>query len=213
MNWQWKERGGWWTCRSPAFRPRAAVCGVFGAPKARVVQRERRGKNPVWSLRSVLAPNLRSQAALGARPLGRRHQNLPGDREPSGAVPEWRQGEAGEAGMALRQLLFHQAPCLLRGPALSSRYHPGHGPRVHLDWKTVKELDKEYMREQLRRAGTPAPRAIGIERSRSARGAHLPHRGQRPGAAPSDLVRRAGPFRSEPRCLLPMAGSREKQAG
>jgi transposase len=34
---------------------------------------------------------------------------------------------------------------------------------LHLDWKTVKELDKEYMREQLRRAGTPAPRAIGID--------------------------------------------------
>jgi transposase len=34
---------------------------------------------------------------------------------------------------------------------------------LYLDWKTVKELDKEYMREQLRRVGTPAPRAIGID--------------------------------------------------
>lgn len=34
---------------------------------------------------------------------------------------------------------------------------------LHLDWKTVKELDKEYMRAQLRRAGTPVPRAIGID--------------------------------------------------
>jgi transposase len=32
-----------------------------------------------------------------------------------------------------------------------------------LDWKTVKEMDKEYMRQQLRRAGEPAPRAIGID--------------------------------------------------
>ena len=30
---------------------------------------------------------------------------------------------------------------------------------LHLDWKTVKDLDKEYMQEQLRRAGTPAPPA------------------------------------------------------
>src|SRR4029450_10070630 len=29
------------------------------------------------------------------------------------------------------------------------------------DWETVKELDKQYMREQLRRAGCPAPRALG----------------------------------------------------
>jgi len=34
---------------------------------------------------------------------------------------------------------------------------------VHLDWKTVKALEKEYMEEQLRRTGCPAPRAIGID--------------------------------------------------
>jgi transposase len=34
---------------------------------------------------------------------------------------------------------------------------------LHLDWDSVKTLEKQYMREQLRRAGTPAPRAIGID--------------------------------------------------
>jgi transposase len=34
---------------------------------------------------------------------------------------------------------------------------------LHLDWETVKELDKQYMREQIRRAGCPAPRVIGID--------------------------------------------------
>ena len=34
---------------------------------------------------------------------------------------------------------------------------------THLDWKTVKELEKQYMREQLRRFGTPAPRVIGVD--------------------------------------------------
>ena len=34
---------------------------------------------------------------------------------------------------------------------------------VHLDWHTVKGLEKPYMAEQLRRAGTPAPKAIGID--------------------------------------------------
>lgn len=32
-----------------------------------------------------------------------------------------------------------------------------------LDWDTVKELDKHYMREQLRRAGTPGPKIIGLD--------------------------------------------------
>ena len=34
---------------------------------------------------------------------------------------------------------------------------------LHLDWETVKELEKEYMAEQLRRIGKPAPEVIGID--------------------------------------------------
>ncbi len=32
-----------------------------------------------------------------------------------------------------------------------------------LDWHTVKELDKQYMRIQLARTGTPGPKVIGID--------------------------------------------------
>ena len=32
-----------------------------------------------------------------------------------------------------------------------------------LPWDTVKELEQQYLREQLRRAGTPAPTGIGID--------------------------------------------------
>ena len=34
---------------------------------------------------------------------------------------------------------------------------------LNLDWQTVKELNKQYMAAQLERAGTPAPKAIGID--------------------------------------------------
>ena len=34
---------------------------------------------------------------------------------------------------------------------------------TRLDWHTVKELEKQYMQEQLRRTGTPPPRVIGID--------------------------------------------------
>jgi transposase len=34
---------------------------------------------------------------------------------------------------------------------------------VYMDWHTVKELEKQYMREQLRRTGTPGPKIIGID--------------------------------------------------
>ncbi len=41
---------------------------------------------------------------------------------------------------------------------------------LFLDWQTVKELDKQYMREQLRRAGQPAPRVLGIDEIAIAKG-------------------------------------------
>jgi transposase len=34
---------------------------------------------------------------------------------------------------------------------------------LHLHWHTVKELEKQYMREQLRRVGAPGPKVIGID--------------------------------------------------
>ena len=34
---------------------------------------------------------------------------------------------------------------------------------TRLDWRTIKDLDKHYMREQLRRRGKPAPKVIGID--------------------------------------------------
>ena len=34
---------------------------------------------------------------------------------------------------------------------------------LRLDWHTVKELDKQYMRAQLAKAGTPGPTVIGID--------------------------------------------------
>lgn len=34
---------------------------------------------------------------------------------------------------------------------------------LHLHWHTVKDLDKQYMQEQLDRAGNPAPEVIGID--------------------------------------------------
>ena len=34
---------------------------------------------------------------------------------------------------------------------------------LRLDWHSVKDLEKQYMREQLRRVGTPGPKVIGID--------------------------------------------------
>jgi hypothetical protein len=54
---------------------------------------------------------------------------------------------------------------------------------THLDWKTVKELDKQYMREQVPRIGTPAPKVIGVDKIAIRKG-HTYH------IVVSDLLRR-----------------------
>ncbi len=41
---------------------------------------------------------------------------------------------------------------------------------LHLDWDSVKELDQQYMRAQLAKAGTPGPKAIGIDEISIGRG-------------------------------------------
>src|SRR5262249_20786842 len=41
---------------------------------------------------------------------------------------------------------------------------------LRLDWQTVKELDKQYMAEQLRQAGPPPPPGIGIHEIAIGRG-------------------------------------------
>jgi transposase len=41
---------------------------------------------------------------------------------------------------------------------------------LFLDWHAVKELDKQYLHEQLRRTGCPAPRVIGIDEIAIAKG-------------------------------------------
>ena len=131
MNWRWEERGGWWICTaSPHFVRGQRYVGCLAMPGSASYGLSGGEKNFVRSLWSALAPNLRSQAAPGARPLGGRHQNLFGVGEPSGALPELRQSEAGAAGLAFQQPFLHQALCVLRGPALSDFDDPGRRPRV-----------------------------------------------------------------------------------
>ena len=73
------------------------------------------------------------------------------------------------------QVKQEQFPWLANNPFYTKRFawHVGRRCRgtaikdvakeLKLDWKTVKGLEKEYMREQLRRTGTPSPQAIGID--------------------------------------------------
>jgi len=81
---------------------------------------------------------------------------------------------------------------------------------LHLGWDSVKELDKQYMRVQLVKAGTPGPKVIGIDEVSIRTGPYLSDRGERPHSRRSDLVRRGGSLRGEYGAVLRMAGHEEK---
>ena len=49
---------------------------------------------------------------------------------------------------------------------------------LKLDWHTVKALEKQYMRAQRKRAGTPGPQGHRHRRGFDPQGAYLPYRGQ-----------------------------------
>src|SRR5713101_1661383 len=188
MNWRWEERGGWWMCTaSPHFVrgrqyegcsgiPRSAsydlsggektLCGACGRPSRRIYDRKLR------QVRDLSAGDTRIYLEIERR------------RVP---LPELRQSEAGEAGVALQQPLLHQALCVLCGPALSDLDDPRRRPRVALGLE-----HRQGTRPAVHAGAAPKSRAASATRDRHRRGldpqgAHLPHRGQRSGAAPGGL--------------------------
>jgi hypothetical protein len=114
------------------------------------------------------------------------------------ALPMLRQGEARTPRLSCRQSVLHEAVCLVRRTPLPQQHHQGccRGTESALG-QTVKELDKQYMQAQLERAGTPGPKAIGIDEISIRKGhtyrivvSDLIRR-------PADLVRRRGSFGSQ----------------
>ena len=149
--------------RFPGMRPLEQVRGVFGDPKARVITLVRRSKKRRAA--SVAA-------CTGSCTTGRR-------RGPRSVVRgdaiyleiEVRRVDCRRCGKVKRERLEFLAD----NPFYTKRFafYVGRRCRIetikdvaeelHLDWHTVKELDKQYMREQLAKAGTPAPKRIGID--------------------------------------------------
>jgi hypothetical protein len=163
-------------------------------------------KNVLWHLRPESPDLLRPQDPPGPRPLLRRYPRLPGGRGPAGVLPH---RETGEAALVGRQPLLHPPLRLLRGPALSFLGHPRHRPRAAPRLEDCQSPgDGVHARATPPGGDTGAP-GHRYRRDLHPQGAHLPHRGQRPGARATHLVRRPGPFRGESGRVLRLAGPPE----
>ena len=87
----------------------------------------------------------------------------------------WRWRSAGSSAEGARSVKQERLDWLADNPFYTKRFAFYVGRRcrdsaitdvareLHLDWKTVKALEKQYMQEQLRRAGQPGPKVIGID--------------------------------------------------
>ena len=150
--------------RFPGFRPLPTVVGIFGEPRARVVTLVRRSK------KTVCGACGQTQSGFYDRRV-RRVRDLP-----SGAFRIYLEFEVRRvACRRCDQVKRERLDFLADNPRYTKRFAYYVGKRCRsatvqdiadelgLAWHTVKELEKQYMREQLRRAGTPGPKVIGID--------------------------------------------------
>jgi transposase len=148
----------------PGFHPLAYVQGIFGDPQARLITLVRRTKKTVCGTCGTAHWTWydRRQRRVRDLPCGdyRIYLDL-----------EVRQVQCRRCGAVKRERLEF----LLENALHTERFARYVGRRcrsgtikdvaaeLRLDWHTVKRLEKQYMAEQLKRAGNPRPHIIGID--------------------------------------------------
>ncbi len=197
--------------RFPEFRPATKVKGVFGDSHARILRLERRGKKTVCGVCGTPHRTFYDQKRRLVRDLS------------CGDTRVYLEVAVRRVLCRMCQKVKREAlPFLADNPFYTKRFAFYVGRRcrsasikavareLRLDWHTVKALDKQYMQEQLRRAGAPGPRIIGIDEI-SIRKGHTYR------IVVSDLLRRrpiwfGGTDRSEASlaCLLRLGGTTEE---
>jgi len=148
----------------PGFRPQPTVRGLFGDPKARVITLERRSTQTHCGCCGRAHMGWYDRRTRQVRDLSC------GDTRIYLEI-EVRRVQCRGCGTVKRERLDFLAD----NPFYTKRFALYVGRRcrastvtdlakeLHLDWDTVKTLDKQYMQAQLTKAGTPRPKAIGID--------------------------------------------------
>src|SRR5262245_51092038 len=162
-----RERRLWDTYAFGGFRVQPTVRGVFGNPKARLVSLVRRSKKQHAGAAQGVQQGWYDRRTRWVRDL------------PCGDTRMYLEFEIRRvfcrscAKVKREQLAF-----LADNPFYTKRfaYYVGRRCRtatikdvakeLKLDWHTVKELDKQYMKAQLSQAGKPKPKVIGRSEER-----------------------------------------------
>ncbi len=148
----------------PGYRPKAALKGIFGDPYSVVIKLERRQKKNICGCCGTVHRTFYDRKV-------RRIRDLPcGDKrvylevevrrvfcKKCGLVKMERVPWIAENGRYTKLLTF------FIGRKCRTMTVKDVAKEQRLDWHSVKEMDKQYMVEQLRRIGTPGPRIIGVD--------------------------------------------------
>ena len=156
--------------RFPGFVPLPRIRGVFGDPRRWSSPSSAAEKNGLRGLWAGVSQLLRQAAAAGPRSLLWRQTCL--SRLPLRRVQCSRCGGVKNEGLdwLADNPLYTKRFAFFVGRRCRQTTIKEVAEELYLDWHAVKELDKQYMREQLRRAGNPAPRVIGIDEIAIAKG-------------------------------------------
>src|ERR1039457_751838 len=148
----------------PGFRAGAGMRGRFGDPQTRIVTLARRAK------KRAVGPAGRCIAASTTARAGR-YGDLSSGPFRVYLDLEVRRVRCGRCAAVKRERLefladnpfYTQRFAHYVGRPCRSATIKDIAEELRLDWDEVKKLDKQYMRAQLKRAGTPGPKGIGID--------------------------------------------------
>src|SRR5712692_6178453 len=120
-------------------------------------------KNRLRNLRPGAAGLVRPQTAPGARSRLRRPAHLPRARGAARGLSALWHGEAGRLAFLADNPFYTKRFAFYVGRRCRASPIRDVAHELRLDWHTVNALEQQYMREQLRRAGAPGPRVIGLD--------------------------------------------------
>ena len=134
---------------------------------------------------------------------------LSGDRGAQGRLQSLRKSETGKARMALRQPLLYKTFFSVRRQKVSLDDHQGCCRGTELGLAHRERIGQEIHGRTNSSRGGSSTRSYRHRRNIHQKRPFIPHRGERPEAETTNLVRRNRPLRTKHGCVLCMAGAKE----
>ena len=207
---EWDTSGDCWTSTSsPGSVRRPRSKGYLATPRLVLSSWSGVKKNGLRAVRYGVSELLRQQDAACPGPCLWGCANLFGSGGAAGLLPAVREGEAGAAGLAVRQPLLHEAVCVVCRATVPFHEYQGRGQGRASGLAYGKAI-----REAIHGGATPAYRASSSASDRDRRdlpaeGAYVPDHRQRLRTAAPPLVWRPRPVCGELGLILCMVGGQE----